>query len=278
MRLVAYYNSLLQAHKTNLAVEVLSQLPIINGIEELLSDIYTFFCKSPKKHLEFVQLAALLDSKGNKILRNVKTRWLSMLAPAVRILNEYRPLLVEFQKHTEVRKPKQIALKCFSHLRDVGVLLSLACVMPMLKLTNTLMKYAQQADVFICDYLVAVKKLQMDLQKLYVEEKTQFTQELFWDFNALIGTRHDCIPMKWVTDELDLNLEGVEFLSFERGTGYSIRAMYRDPVTKEEVPITRDIFTTLVDGVKSQATSKYLQLPQVDSPSSLLQVEINNLT
>jgi hypothetical protein len=49
--------------------------------------------------------------------------------------------------------------------------------------------------------------LQVDLQKLYVENKTQFTQEAFWDFIALIEARHDCIPMKWVTDELDLNLD-----------------------------------------------------------------------
>jgi hypothetical protein len=133
-----------------------------------------FFCKSPKKHLEFVQLATLLESKGNKILRKVKTLWLGMLALAVRIFTKYRPLLVEFQQHVEVRKPKMIDMKCFSHLRDVAVLLSLSCIMPMLKLANKLMKYAQQVDVFICDYLVAIKKLQVDLQKLYVD-KTQFT-------------------------------------------------------------------------------------------------------
>jgi hypothetical protein len=58
-----------QSHKTNLAVEVLSQLPIVAGIEELLQNIYTFFCKSPKKHTEFVRLAELMETKGNKILR-----------------------------------------------------------------------------------------------------------------------------------------------------------------------------------------------------------------
>jgi hypothetical protein len=56
-----------------------------------------------------------------------------------------------------------IAVKCFSHLRDVAVFLSLAYIMLILKLVNKLMKYAQQANVFICDYLVAIKKLQVDL-------------------------------------------------------------------------------------------------------------------
>jgi hypothetical protein len=95
-----------------------------------------------------------------------------MLAPAVRIFTKYRPLLVEFQQHAKVRKPKMIAMKRFSHLRDVAVLPNLSCIMPILKLANKLMKYAQQLDVFICNYLVAIKKLQVDLQKLYVEDKT----------------------------------------------------------------------------------------------------------
>jgi hypothetical protein len=97
----------------------------------------------------------------------------------------------------------------------------------------------------------------VDLQKLYVENKTQFTQEAFWDFIALIEARHDCIPMKWVTDELDLNLEGMEFLSFKPGVGYSMRAMYRDPITNDEISIIRDIFATLVDGMKSQGVGKF---------------------
>jgi hypothetical protein len=124
-----------------LAVEVLGQTPIVSGIEELLADIYTFFCKSPKKHLEFVKLAELLNSKGNKILRNIKTRWLSMLAPAVRIMNEYRPLLVKMSKDAGVKKPTALATKCFQHLTDIQVLLGLAAILPMLRLANKLMKY-----------------------------------------------------------------------------------------------------------------------------------------
>jgi hypothetical protein len=52
-----------------LAIEVLSQLPIVSKIEDLLQDIYTFFCKSPKKHIAFGKLAEILETKGNKILR-----------------------------------------------------------------------------------------------------------------------------------------------------------------------------------------------------------------
>jgi hypothetical protein len=33
------------------------------------------------------------------------------------------------------------------------------------------MKYGQGNDVFVCDYLAAVKNLQTDLAQMYVEEK-----------------------------------------------------------------------------------------------------------
>ena len=130
-------------HKTNLTIEVLIQLPIISGIEDMLSDIYTFFYKFPKKNLEFVHLATLLESKSNKILQKVKMLWLGMLVLAVRIFTKYKPLLVEFQQHAKVRKPKMINVNCFSHLRDVAVLLSFSCIMPVLKLANKLIKYVQ---------------------------------------------------------------------------------------------------------------------------------------
>jgi hypothetical protein len=89
-----------------------------------------------------------------------------------------------------------------------------------------------------------------------VEDKTQFTQEAFWDFTALIEAKHDYILMKWVTNELDLNMEGMEFLSFEPRAGHSMQAMYRDPITKDKIPITQDIFAALVDRMKSQAAGK----------------------
>jgi hypothetical protein len=58
-----------------------------------------------------------------------------------------------------------------------------------------------------------------------------FKQEAFWNFYALLSRHHDVIPMKWVTNELDLNSLGVEYLSFEP-KDHSIRTVFRDPVTK----------------------------------------------
>jgi hypothetical protein len=38
-----------------------------------------------------------METKGNKILKNVKTRWMSMLDPLKRIMVEYKPFLAIMQ-------------------------------------------------------------------------------------------------------------------------------------------------------------------------------------
>jgi len=59
--------------------------------------MYGYFSHSPKRHLEFQRLAQTLETKGNKILKNVKTRWMSMLNPLKKIMAKYCPLLTVMQ-------------------------------------------------------------------------------------------------------------------------------------------------------------------------------------
>jgi hypothetical protein len=65
----------------------------MNRIEDLLQSLHTYFARSSKWHLEFVKLAEVLETKSLKILRQVKTRWLSMMSPAIQVMNEYRTLV-----------------------------------------------------------------------------------------------------------------------------------------------------------------------------------------
>jgi hypothetical protein len=64
-------------------------------------------------HLEFVKLAEVMQSKGLKILKNIQTRWINILSPAVRVMNEYMVLLVKMsmdsktpQKDNQGKKAK----------------------------------------------------------------------------------------------------------------------------------------------------------------------------
>ena len=91
---------------------------------------------------------------------------------------------------------------------------------------------------------------------MYIEPATAFTQPLFWDFNALCTASHDAIPTKWVTDDLDLNALSVEYLAFQP-KDHSIPAIFRDPVTKQSIPMTREVFSSIIDTVKVQAKGNY---------------------
>jgi transcription initiation factor IIE alpha subunit len=44
-----------------------------------MMNMYGYFNYSSKWHLEFQELIQILDTKGNKIIKNVKTKWMFML-------------------------------------------------------------------------------------------------------------------------------------------------------------------------------------------------------
>ena len=143
-------------------------------------------------------------------------------------------------------------MKCFIYLIDVQTILGLTCILLMLQLTKNLMKYAQKNDVFVYDFLRRKKIFQEDLNDMYKEEQSAFTQEAFRDFNVLLLGHYNAIPMKWVIDELDLNSSGVEYLSFEL-KDHNIRAVCKDSITKICSLVTQEIFAAIVNSTKTQA-------------------------
>ncbi len=70
----------------NLAMQTLFVIPLVKHIESLLQTLHAYFAHFPKQHLEFTKFAKIMEMKGNKILRNVKTQWISMLSPTNRVM------------------------------------------------------------------------------------------------------------------------------------------------------------------------------------------------
>jgi hypothetical protein len=91
------------AHRTNLAIEPLSNLPLVNKIESLCKSMHSYFLHSPKRHLEFTKLAEIVETEGLKIVNNVKTRWISLLEPLKRVLGEYKTLIVKMCEDAVVK-------------------------------------------------------------------------------------------------------------------------------------------------------------------------------
>ena len=128
--------------------------------------MYSYFCLSLKRHLEFQKLADIVETKGLRMLRNDKTRWNSLVAPLRRIMGEYKTLLAKMCEDVVVKEPemthKQMAVResaCRNYdlLCDVGTLLALPCLMPMLGSVDFLVKFAQSNHVFVFDYMAVVR-------------------------------------------------------------------------------------------------------------------------
>jgi hypothetical protein len=80
------------AHRTKLVVQYLSNLTFIACIEAFMVNMCNYFNHSPKQHLEFQKFVTTMETKVNKIIKNVKTHWMSMLEPLKQIMTKYRPL------------------------------------------------------------------------------------------------------------------------------------------------------------------------------------------
>jgi len=49
-------------HHTNLVVQVLSKLNMVNKLENLFQTLYAYFYKSPKRHSEFIKLTKIMET------------------------------------------------------------------------------------------------------------------------------------------------------------------------------------------------------------------------
>ena len=126
----------------------------MNRIEDLLQSWHTYFAHSPKRHLEFVKLAEVLETKGLKILRQVKTKWLSVMSPAIKVMNEYKTLVV---KMMEDEQAVDAAKTSFQHLVDIQIVVSLSCFIPILKSLHQLKQLGQKRHIYISNYLDALR-------------------------------------------------------------------------------------------------------------------------
>jgi hypothetical protein len=74
-----------------------------------------------------------------------------------------------------------------------------------LETLHYLVRYSQQWNVFICDYLAVVKVCQGQLYSLYSDPATCFRSDSFTEFNDLLACQNRTIPLVWEPVALDLN-------------------------------------------------------------------------
>jgi len=106
--------------------------------------MYVYSSHSPKGQLEHVKLAKILQTKGLKILRNVKTQWVSMFAPSKHVLIEYKSLVV---KMGDDMAGNASTKNNYELLCDYDITLGLICVLPTLEGVQSLSKLTHRLRI-----------------------------------------------------------------------------------------------------------------------------------
>jgi hypothetical protein len=150
-------------------------------IKELLQNLCSFFSHSPKQNQELVDLVNVVETMGQRILRNVKIGWISYLEPVKRVMS-YKALILKMHlDSTSLASAKaNLNLLC-----EIELLLGLACILPMLEALNYLLKFSQQTTCFVCDMVAAVKLYQAYLFSWYVELDTAYSADVFRRFKDI---------------------------------------------------------------------------------------------
>jgi hypothetical protein len=77
-----------------------------------------------------------------------------MLNLAKKVLSEYKPLLTNMAKY---EKEIAMAQTNFDLLFDIFKFIGLTCLLPLFDITHILIKFSQQKNMFVCDYVAAIK-------------------------------------------------------------------------------------------------------------------------
>ena len=247
------------AHRCNLTYKSLLELGIFSVIEQSLWKVHHYFCKSPKRLLEYQKLAEVMEMKGLQPLLQVTTRWASLLDPLQRLLAEYQMLLNKLHTDKADNDATEVLFfslysfqfllfvlatmcfwpylccslrvffslfiiyscysvllalyvlfftcyldgfmqKCVMLLQGPYTVLGMTALMPMLETIDMLVTFSQKRDVYICDFVAALKIYEGELYSLYAHKGIAFASDEFWAFCNLLDCSHEQIHMKWMAD------------------------------------------------------------------------------
>lgn len=83
----------------------------------------------------------------------------------------------------------------------------MVAMLPLLDIVDVLMKWAQQRNVFICDFVAALYKCQGKLYELYIDQESTFAQFDFYAFEQLLECNHEQIILAFQRDMNKPNCE-----------------------------------------------------------------------
>jgi len=149
-------------HQTNLMVRTFLNLPFVFCIAFFLQCLYGYFKHSPNRFLEFIKLAKIMET--NKILSNIKTKWISMISFIKCVLSKYHPLLMKMTLNAPTIRYVGSNL---SLIINMETLLGLNVMVPLLEEIHYLIKFAQLKDGFVCIFISIVRICEGNVYYMY---------------------------------------------------------------------------------------------------------------
>lgn len=165
------------AHRTNLVSGIMGTFIEIQELEQLLASLYNYFSHSPARQEQFMEVQKACNEQLLRLLRDIKTRWISHYGPAVRVWEQYIPLSMFFQASaTRKGEHQAAAMNNIRNLMDLGKLLTLVTMLPVLRILKHLVLVCQRSDIFVLELSHAVRQATSDLRQLRTFDHLDFPE------------------------------------------------------------------------------------------------------
>ena len=131
-----------------------------------------------------------MESKINKMLRNVQNHWISIRTPAKSVSSKYKTLMVKMDANMTLATSHKVPARAkenFDLLANVEVLLSLTCFIPLLDAIYNLMKLSQDKDIFIYDYMQPMKVCQGELVRRFIDVPFAYFADDFSQYYNIVS-------------------------------------------------------------------------------------------
>jgi hypothetical protein len=101
---------------------------------------------------------------------------------------------------------------------DPYTLLGMAAIIPLIEALDVLMEFAQRRNVFIQDFVAALKQCETELLRLYADSATAFLTDEHHVFRSLESLSHYDIHMKWDLGDMEGGTHGRRLAFLVNGT------------------------------------------------------------
>lgn len=196
------------AHRGQLAAGGMKDVAIVGKLTAFVHEVSNYFSASPKRADELFAAHTAAGTKGNKIIQDVTTRWISLLPALQSVCDEWPALMLKLWGDKEDGVPG--AASMYSQLVDVELFLGAHALLPLLTLLNSFLKACQARHVFVNDLSDTLSSTRSALRSMFIAKDTRFKGAGFSKWSEVSKIRDTNSPLRWGEENLVMHVDGEE--------------------------------------------------------------------